>query len=189
MLHSSICGPVSCNTVVVVETAVYLPVKHLSRFACVCSVEEQTYPQGQGRTKKEAKTNAAKIAFRMILGLDKAEEDDGTHCLLSVWCDLSCIQVLSVEDGTLVYDSMGRKITVQSESLGAGDGHSVTAVDRETDDQQVLRNDLCRGSNEGYMGRMYLCWRCSLQLVRSHEIPYLCSKSSVRKSGCRSRYL
>ena len=65
--------------------------------------------------------------------------------------------MLSVEDGTLVYDSMGRKITVQSESLGAGDGHSVTAVDRETDDQQVLRNDLCRGSNEGYMGRMYLC--------------------------------
>lgn len=51
------------------------------RFACVCSVDDQTYPQGQGKTKKEAKTNAAKIAFQIILGIDEEQDDYEGICV------------------------------------------------------------------------------------------------------------
>lgn len=47
------------------------------RFACVCSVDGEAYPQGQGKTKKEAKTNAAKEAFQSILGLGEIDDDGG----------------------------------------------------------------------------------------------------------------
>ena len=51
------------------------------RFACVCSVDGEAYPQGQGKTKKEAKTNAAKVAFQIILGIDDVDEDAGRSYL------------------------------------------------------------------------------------------------------------
>lgn len=48
-------------------------------FAYVCKVDGKEYRQGIGSTKKEAKTNAAKIAFNIILGFEEEEEvdDDG----------------------------------------------------------------------------------------------------------------
>ena len=41
----------------------------LAKFACVCKVNDREFPQGTGKTKKEAKTAAAKIAFTTLLGL------------------------------------------------------------------------------------------------------------------------
>lgn len=54
------------------------------KFANVCTVDGKTYPQGVGKTKKEAKAEAARIAFSMILGLDSdsEEEDDNTRITL-----------------------------------------------------------------------------------------------------------
>lgn len=57
-----------------------VPCEHYSlsaKFACVCTVQEKIFPQGTGKTKKEAKTNAAKIAFTKLLGL--AEETEGMY--------------------------------------------------------------------------------------------------------------
>ena len=47
-----------------------------SRFAYVCTIDGTAYPQGCGKTKKEAKTNSAKIAFTMLLGVDEDDIDD-----------------------------------------------------------------------------------------------------------------
>ena len=49
----------------------------ISLFASVCVLDGHTYPQGVGRTKKDAKTNAAKVAFNIVLGLQKDDRDDG----------------------------------------------------------------------------------------------------------------
>ncbi|XP_052799737.1 adenosine deaminase domain-containing protein 1-like [Mya arenaria] len=54
-----------------------VPVKNYSlvnKFANQCSVNGVAYPQGTGKTKKEAKTNAAFIAFNIILGLETYED-------------------------------------------------------------------------------------------------------------------
>ena len=40
------------------------------RFGNECTCDGKLYPQGVGKTKKEAKTNAATIAFRAVIGLD-----------------------------------------------------------------------------------------------------------------------
>ncbi|XP_052228574.1 double-stranded RNA-specific editase 1-like [Dreissena polymorpha] len=56
-----------------------VPVKSYSlvnKFANECSVDDISYPQGTGKTKKDAKTNAAFIAFNIILG-DETFEDYG----------------------------------------------------------------------------------------------------------------
>ena len=52
---------------------------YVNKFANICTVEGTTYPQGTGKTKKEAKTNAAKIAFTALLGLEEesVEKDQG----------------------------------------------------------------------------------------------------------------
>lgn len=53
------------------------PVKNYSltnQFACECTVDGITYPQGVGRNKKVAKTNAAEIAFNIILGYEYFED-------------------------------------------------------------------------------------------------------------------
>jgi len=58
----------------------------IGRFACVCTVDDQEFPQGSGRTKKEAKTEAARNAFMALLGLEDQDQDDGmtsvTVCFL-----------------------------------------------------------------------------------------------------------
>lgn len=56
-----------------------VPVKNYSlvnKFANACTVNDITYPQGTGKTKKDAKTSAARIAFNIILG-DETFEDYG----------------------------------------------------------------------------------------------------------------
>lgn len=62
-----------------------------TQFAQTCSVNGKEYPQGSGRTKKDAKSNAAKIALSIILGIyeDVVEDSD---------------------DENVMYDSMGRKL-------------------------------------------------------------------------------
>ncbi|XP_060067861.1 adenosine deaminase domain-containing protein 1-like [Ylistrum balloti] len=62
-----------------------------TQFAMTCTVNGKEYPQGLGRTKKDAKSNAAKIAMSIILGVyDEVVEDS--------------------DDETVMYDSMGRKL-------------------------------------------------------------------------------
>lgn len=46
----------------------------VNKFAMECTVDGITYPQGKGKTKKESKTDAAKIAFKIILGEDRFED-------------------------------------------------------------------------------------------------------------------
>lgn len=44
----------------------------------MCKVNGVPFPQGTGKTKKEAKTNAAKNAFTHLLGLDENDiEEEG----------------------------------------------------------------------------------------------------------------
>jgi hypothetical protein len=52
-------------------------------FAYVCNVDGKEYRQGLGATKKEAKTNAAKNAFNIILGFDEEEEVDNVDGKIS----------------------------------------------------------------------------------------------------------
>ena len=42
----------------------------LAKFAFVCSINDRDFPQGVGKTKKEAKTDSAKVAFDSLLGLN-----------------------------------------------------------------------------------------------------------------------
>lgn len=54
-----------------------VPIKNYSlvnKFANECSVDDMPYPQGTGKTKKDAKTNAAFIAFNIILGEETFED-------------------------------------------------------------------------------------------------------------------
>ncbi|XP_045171762.2 adenosine deaminase domain-containing protein 1-like isoform X2 [Mercenaria mercenaria] len=54
-----------------------VPVKNYSlvnKFAHACTVNDVTYPQGTGKTKKDAKANAAKVAFYIILGEETFED-------------------------------------------------------------------------------------------------------------------
>ena len=46
------------------------------KFASVCKVDGKEYPQGVGPTKKDAKTQAARNAFNIILGFVNEEEED-----------------------------------------------------------------------------------------------------------------
>ncbi|OWF55331.1 adenosine deaminase domain-containing protein 1-like [Mizuhopecten yessoensis] len=62
-----------------------------TQFAMTCTVNGKEYPQGSARTKKDAKSNAAKIALSIILG---------------VYDDV----VEGSDDENVVYDSMGRKL-------------------------------------------------------------------------------
>ena len=41
---------------------------HCCRFANLCVFGEKAFPQGRGRTKKDAKTEAARITFSALLG-------------------------------------------------------------------------------------------------------------------------
>lgn len=56
----------------------------------MCTVDGTEYIQGQGKTKKEAKTAAAKNAFTAILGLDEVDEEAGKFNLLSI---IQCIHL------------------------------------------------------------------------------------------------
>ncbi|KAK3608690.1 hypothetical protein CHS0354_034094 [Potamilus streckersoni] len=67
----------------------------INNFANQCTVNNIAYDQGVGKTKKEAKANAAKIAFSQLLGLG----DD----------------VPSKEEGNVIYDSLGRKLVLPSD--------------------------------------------------------------------------
>ena len=60
------------------EVAVTVPTLSVS-FASQCYVDGEQFPQGVGKTKKEAKTNAAQIALSILLGLKshQHDEDDG----------------------------------------------------------------------------------------------------------------
>lgn len=54
----------------------------VTKFANECSVDGRVFPQGTGKTKKEAKNNAAKIAFTMLLGLEEEDvEQEGQYFL------------------------------------------------------------------------------------------------------------
>ena len=46
----------------------------INKFANQCTVNGKAYPQGVGKTKKDAKTEAARIAFRIILGMADDEQ-------------------------------------------------------------------------------------------------------------------
>ena len=46
----------------------------VNKFANQCCIDGNAYPQGVGKTKKDAKTDAASIAFRMILGMTEDEQ-------------------------------------------------------------------------------------------------------------------
>ncbi|KAL5017270.1 hypothetical protein ScPMuIL_006859 [Solemya velum] len=79
------------------EVAVTVP-SLTSNFAYMCKISGVSYPQGVGKTKKEAKTNAAKYAFISILGLkDDSHEND---------------------DATMLCDSMGRRLIIQNDMSG-----------------------------------------------------------------------
>lgn len=51
----------------------------LAQFANVCTLDGHIYPQGVGRTKKDAKTDAAKITFSIVLGLRKDDREADTQ--------------------------------------------------------------------------------------------------------------
>ena len=48
----------------------------IAQFAIRAKLNGKPFPQGTGKTKKEAKTAAAKIAFSMLLGLEEADVED-----------------------------------------------------------------------------------------------------------------
>ncbi|XP_046583472.1 adenosine deaminase domain-containing protein 1-like isoform X2 [Haliotis rubra] len=78
-----------------------------AKFANECRVGTNRYPQGVGKTKKEAKTNAAKIAFTMLLGLDEDDVDDNSR------------------SGTVVYDAMGRKLVMPKDCVSSSEHQTV----------------------------------------------------------------
>ncbi|KAF6037789.1 hypothetical protein EB796_003909 [Bugula neritina] len=86
------------------------------RFACSCTVDGQEFPQGQGKTKKEAKTNAAKNAFTELLNLEVDDEPDASKVL---------------------YDALGRKIVLNSDNSDSGI-KVVTTMDREESNNKML---------------------------------------------------
>lgn len=49
------------------EVAIKSKVTFSAAFACECKVGNKTYPQGVGKTKKDAKKEAAQHAFEAIL--------------------------------------------------------------------------------------------------------------------------
>ena len=50
----------------------------IAKFACVCSVNTRDFPQGTGKTKKDAKTEAARKAFMIMLGINDDAQQEGT---------------------------------------------------------------------------------------------------------------
>ncbi|XP_038053816.1 uncharacterized protein LOC119726260 [Patiria miniata] len=66
------------------------------KFASVAIVDGVRHKQGVGRTKKEAKTQAAKVALSTLLGLTPDDVQDQ-------------------DTGTAIYDSFGRKIVLHEE--------------------------------------------------------------------------
>ena len=54
----------------------------INKFANQCMIDGKPYPQGVGKTKKDAKTDAAKNAFRILLGMAEDEQlsDDESEC-------------------------------------------------------------------------------------------------------------
>ena len=50
----------------------------IAKFAIVCSVNTRDFPQGTGKTKKDAKTEAARNAFMIMLGIDNDAQEEGT---------------------------------------------------------------------------------------------------------------
>ena len=55
----------------------------INKFSNQCTINGKKYPQGVGKTKKDAKTDAAKNAFRAILGMadDEQLSDDESKLL------------------------------------------------------------------------------------------------------------
>ena len=58
-----------------------------AHFACQCSIDGKPFMQGVGKTKKEAKTRSATIAFEAILagsgagdGVGEDDDDDDGWC-------------------------------------------------------------------------------------------------------------
>ena len=49
----------------------------IAKFACVCSINNRDFPQGTGKTKKDAKTEAARNAFMIMLGIDDDAQGEG----------------------------------------------------------------------------------------------------------------
>ncbi|XP_041348456.1 adenosine deaminase domain-containing protein 1-like [Gigantopelta aegis] len=80
-----------------------------AKFASMCIMDGMNYPQGVGKTKKEAKTNAAKIAFTIVLGLNQEE-------------------VEADESGTIQFDSMGRRLIIPKEGGSKPVGHSTIGM-------------------------------------------------------------
>ncbi|XP_046337714.1 adenosine deaminase domain-containing protein 1-like isoform X2 [Haliotis rufescens] len=72
-----------------------------AKFANECRIGTTHYPQGVGKTKKEAKTNAAKVAFTKLLGLDEDDIDDDSG------------------SGTVIYDAMGRKLVLPKDCVSS----------------------------------------------------------------------
>ena len=64
------------------EVGVSLPTLAAS-FASQCFVDDEGFPQGVGKTKKESKINAAHIALSILLGLQNHHQDDEGLCLFN----------------------------------------------------------------------------------------------------------
>ena len=58
----------------------------VNKFANQCFINGKAYPQGVGKTKKDAKTDAARIAFKMILGMGEDEQlsDDESKLIFPI---------------------------------------------------------------------------------------------------------
>ncbi|XP_023930977.1 adenosine deaminase domain-containing protein 1, partial [Lingula anatina] len=85
-------------TAVFEEAAVETP-SIVAKFANVCKIDGRPFPQGVGKTKKEAKVNAAKIAFTAMLGMEEEDIEDES------------------ETGRVMYDVMGRKLMLPKEEF------------------------------------------------------------------------
>ena len=65
-----------------------------SSFANVCTINGEAFPQGTGRTKKSAKTDAAIKAFTALLEMDNDVEGWFTVCLLSLYTTINRIMTM-----------------------------------------------------------------------------------------------
>jgi hypothetical protein len=67
-----------------------------AKFACVCTVNGVMYPQGTGTTKKDAKTEAGKLAFTAILGIEDDDIDEGGKYNVTCRIKLKSCSILHV---------------------------------------------------------------------------------------------
>ncbi|XP_064612342.1 adenosine deaminase domain-containing protein 1-like [Liolophura sinensis] len=121
------------RTAIFQEVSVDVP-SYTASFACQCTIDGTKFPQGTGKTKKEAKTNSAKIAFTQILGLQEDDVDDD-------------------DQGTVMYDARGSKIVIKDEfsaprpGAGQNQNHALLAEAISNQGDINLHNSKESGTN------------------------------------------